>query len=262
MLKRRLIPVLYIKNGLIVRSENFEEHKIIGNVVNELERYNEWDIDELFYIDISRSNEYDSRRNDHKVERVTSIDEILNLISKKCFMPLTFGGGIRDIDTIKKYLSGGADKIVVNTLIHENPEVVSEAIKLYGSQAVVAALDYRIIDNEIVFFINNGSERLEIELRDMAKKILDLGCGELLITSMDNDGNAEGYDLENLSKIASHFNKIPVVICGGAITADDFIEASTNSDYSGIAAGNMFHFTENIYRISKSLLKKNNFNYR
>ena len=120
MLKRRLIPVLYIKSGFIVRSENFQEHKIMGNVINELVRYNQWDIDELFYIDISRNNKYDSKRDDHKIDRGTSIDEILDVVSKECFMPLTFGGGIKDIDTIIKYLSGGADKVIVNTIIHEN----------------------------------------------------------------------------------------------------------------------------------------------
>ena len=104
MLKQRLIPVLFIKNGLIVRSETFESHKIIGNVVNEVRRYNQWDIDELIYIDISREKFYDSRRDDHKIKRVNSVDGILELVSKECFMPLSFGGGIRDIQTIKKYL--------------------------------------------------------------------------------------------------------------------------------------------------------------
>ena len=91
MVKTRLIPVLYIKNGLIVRSENFTEHKIIGNVVNEVNRYNQWDIDELVYIDISREKTYDSRRDDHKIKRISSIDEALELIAKECFMPLSFG---------------------------------------------------------------------------------------------------------------------------------------------------------------------------
>ena len=89
MLKKRLIPVLYIKNGLIVRSENFIDFKIIGNVVNEVRRYNQWDIDELVYIDISRNKEYDSRRDDHKISRVNSIDDVLKLVSEECFMPLS-----------------------------------------------------------------------------------------------------------------------------------------------------------------------------
>ena len=98
MLKKRLIPVLFIRNGHIVRSESFSQHKIIGNVVNEVRRYNEWDIDELIYIDISRGESYDSGRNDHNVQRVQSIDEIIALVAKECFMPLTFGGGIRSLE--------------------------------------------------------------------------------------------------------------------------------------------------------------------
>ena len=103
MNKIRLVPVIFIKNGFIVRSENFESHRKIGNVVNEVERYNNWKVDELVFIDISREKKYNSQRDDHKVERVNSLDQILKLVSKKCFMPLTFGGGIRDFKTIKKF---------------------------------------------------------------------------------------------------------------------------------------------------------------
>jgi cyclase len=261
MLKKRLIPVLYIKNGLIVRSEKFIDFKIIGNVVNEVKRYNQWDIDELVYIDISRNEDYDSRRDDHKISRVKSIDDILDLVSKECFMPLTFGGGIRDLETIKKYLSNGADKVVLNTMLYENPESVKKAVNIYGSQAIVAGIDYKVINNQIYFYSKQGTHRLEHSLEEIYKHITELNCGEVLLTSIDRDGTGEGYDIKTIEKVVNMFN-IPVVACGGAIQIFDFEELAQIDSISGIAAGNMFHFTENIYPRSKKKLKENNLNFR
>lgn len=261
MVKTRLIPVLYIKNGLIVRSENFTEHKIIGNVVNEVNRYNQWDIDELVYIDISREKSYDSRRDDHKVKRISSIDEALSMIAKECFMPLSFGGGIRDFETIKRFLKSGADKVVVNTILHKNPEIVKEAVELFGSQAIVASLDYRLENREMVFYMENGTERINKNLEEIATYVQYLGCGEVLLTSIDNDGAGEGYDISSIKKTVSSFG-IPVVACGGAIDIFDFEMAAKVDNLSGIAAGNMFHFTENIYPRSKNKLKTKNLNFR
>lgn len=261
MIKKRLIPVLYIKNGLIVRSEGFTEHKIIGNVVNEVKRYNQWDIDELVYIDISRVKIYDSRRDDHKIKRVQSIYEALDLIAKECFMPLSFGGGIRDLDTIKHFLKNGADKVIINTILHKKPQVVRSAIDIFGAQAVVASLDYRVIDGEMVFYMENGTEKINLNLLEMARYIQDLGCGEVLLTSIDNDGSGEGYDVSSITKAVKVF-KVPLVACGGAIDVFDFEVAAKVEDLSGIAAGNMFHFTENIYPRSKNKLKSKNLDFR
>lgn len=261
MLKIRLIPVLYIKNGLIVRSENFEEHKIIGNVVNEVRRYNQWDIDELVYIDISRDKNYDSGRDDHKVKRVRSIDDILKLVSKECFMPLSFGGGIRDLKTIKKYLSNGADKVIVNTMLHKKPSEVEEAVSIYGSQAIVASIDYRVIDDEMKFYIENGKTQLPYKLHEMINIVENIGCGEILLTSMDADGKGEGYDIQSINNLVKSCS-LPVVACGGALSIIDFEELAQINGISGVAAGNMFHFTENIYPRSKKVLKEKKFNFR
>lgn len=261
MVKIRLIPVLYIKNGLIVRSENFEEHKIIGNVINEVERYNQWNIDELVYIDISREKSYDSRRDDHKVKRISSIEEALELIAKKCFMPLSFGGGIRSLKQIKYFLKNGADKVIVNTILHKQPTIVQEAVALFGAQAIVASLDYKLEHGDMVFYMENGTERIDKNLEEITQYIQQLGCGEVFLTSIDNDGAGEGYDLTSIQKAVDSFN-IPVVACGGAIDIFDFEEAATIKNLSGIAAGNMFHFTENIYPRSKKKLKEKKLNFR
>ena len=132
MLKKRLIPVLYIKNGLIVRSENFEYHQNIGNIINEAKRYNEWDIDELIYIDISREKFYDLRRDDHKIKSYFSIEEIILEISKVCFMPLTFGGGIKTIEDMIKNSSEWVELVENSpeaTRAKLNPRYVSGTLK-------------------------------------------------------------------------------------------------------------------------------------
>src|SRR3989344_2328840 len=144
MLKSRLIPVLYIKNGLIVRSEDFSYHQNIGNVVNEASRYNEWDVDELIYIDISREKNYDLRRDDHNIKSSSSIESIIASIARVCFMPLTFGGGIRTIEDIDYRIRNGADKVTLNTSAFENPKLITQAAKKYGAQAVVISIDYKI----------------------------------------------------------------------------------------------------------------------
>jgi len=262
MLKTRLIPALFIKNGLIVRSEGFVSHKIIGNVINEVRRYNQWDIDELIYIDISREAFYDSRRDDHKIIRVESIDEILSLVSKECFMPLSFGGGIRSFKTIHKYLTIGADKVIVNTMLHENPSEIKQAIAQFGSQAIVAAIDYRVIEGKEVFYKNYGRDKIQINtFKEILNYIGELGCGEVFLNSIDRDGGGEGYDIESIKTVVEN-TKLPVVACGGALEIFDFEEVSEVKNLSGIAAGNMFHFTENIYPRSKKKLKDKNKNFR
>lgn len=262
MLKQRLIPVLFIKNGLIVRSENFESHKIIGNVVNEVRRYNQWDIDELIYIDISREAVYDSRRDDHKIQSVSSIDEILEIVSKECFMPLSFGGGIRDFETIKKILKNGADKVVINTMLHESPEEVKRAVNLFGAQAVIASIDYRLHKGIPTFYKNYGKTPLEFKsFKEIITYIEKLDCGEIFLNAMDNDGQGEGYDIESVKEVVAISN-LPVIGCGGAIDILDFEDLASIQNLSGIAAGNMFHFTENIYPRSKTKLKTKNLNFR
>jgi imidazole glycerol-phosphate synthase subunit HisF len=261
MLKKRLIPVLFIKNGHIVRCESFSEHKIIGNVVNEVRRYNEWDIDELIYIDISKKNDYDSGRNDHNVQRVKSIDQIIHLAAKECFMPLTFGGGIRSLAKIESFIKNGADKVIINTLLFESPAIVRQAVDKFGSQAIVACLDYRVGDGDIHFYSHGGTKRQLFNLSEIVKLITGIGCGELFINSIDNDGIAEGYDIKSTQAIAECFS-IPVIACGGAGSTYDFEELSAIDSVSAIAAGNLFHFTENAYPRAKKELKARGYNFR
>ena len=262
MTKIRLIPVLFLKNGFFVRSEKFSEHKIIGNVVNIVRRFNEWDIDELIVIDISKNNNHATIREDHKVPKLDNLNDVLNLISKECFMPLTFGGGIKSEKQARNLFENGADKILINSLMYEAPDIIKRLTDSYGSQAVVFSLDYRVEENKPVFYYNNGLKKSNQDLKKLKELISWSNVGEILIHCIDRDGTAIGYDLENLKNFTNNFN-LPIICCGGAINYYDFFDViSFFPDISGIAAGNMFHFTENIYPRSKKFLKSKKLNVR
>ena len=255
MLKRRLIPVLFIKNGLIVRSEGFSYHQNIGNIINEAQRYNEWDVDELIYIDISRDKEYDLRRDDLKVKSYSFIEEIINKISKVCFMPLSFGGGIRNIEDVDMRIKNGADKIVLNTGAFTDPKLISTVAHKYGAQCVVMSVDYKIIHDEPILYIENGSKNTGISVIDWVKECENRHAGEIFLHSIDRDGAANGYDIETINKVCS-LTKLPIIACGGAGDLFDFVDLAKCSPVSAIAAGNIFHFTERSYPRAKQLLKK------
>jgi cyclase len=261
MLKRRLIPVLYIKNGLIVRSEGFSYHQNIGNIINEAKRYNEWDVDELIYIDISREKYYDLRRDDHKIKSYNTLEDVIKEIAKVCFMPLTFGGGIRTIQDVDLRIKNGADKISINTAAFENPQLVTDTALKYGNQCVVISIDYRMIEGKPIVFTHYGQYNTAISLYDWIGRCEQLGAGEIFINSIDRDGKAMGYDLETI-KLVCESTKVPVIACGGAGDPYDFVDLAAETTVSAIAAGNMFHFTELSYKRSKQLMKKNSVNVR
>jgi cyclase len=261
MLKRRLIPVLYIKNGLIVRSEDFSYHQIIGNIIDEASRYNEWDVDELIYIDISRSKTYDMRRDDHKIRNSSSIDSIIQDISRVCFMPLTFGGGIRSIADVDLLIRNGADKVTLNTGAFESPDLIRQVSKKYGSQCVVLSVDYRLIDRVPVVFTEFGEKNTKVSVFDWIKEAGRLGTGEIFLNAIDRDGHVCGYDEETIGAVAGT-TRLPVIACGGAGDLFDFVDLARKTEVSAIAAGNIFHFTEQSYPRGKQLLKKEGINVR
>jgi cyclase len=215
MLKTRLIPVLYIKNGLIVRSETFSYHQNIGNVINEASRYNEWDVDELVYIDISREKQYDLRRDDHKIKSTNTIDQIIKNISKVCFMPLTFGGGIRTIEEVDIRIKNGADKITLNTGAFDNPDLIRTVAQKYGAQCVVISIDYRVVDCSPLIYTEFGQKNTHTSVLDWIKECERIGVGEIFLNAIDRDGNSIGYDIETIGS-AVDASRLPVIGCGGA----------------------------------------------
>lgn len=256
MLKRRLIPVLYIKNGLIVRSEGFNYHQNIGNVINEAQRYDQWNVDELVYIDISRESRYDLRRDDMKVKSLSTITAILGAVSKVCFMPLTFGGGIRSVEQVDELVRNGADKVTLNTGAFDDPSLIRRVADKYGTQCVVMSVDYRLVDSRAMVFTEFGTRGTGRELTEWMRECEQLGAGEFLVNAIDRDGKANGFDLKTLAR-ASECTRRPVVGCGGAGDECDFVDLARETNVSGLAAGNFFHFTELAYpRVKKLLIEE------
>lgn len=261
MLKRRLIPVLFLKNGLIVRSEKFNYHQNLGNPLTEAKRYSSWNVDELIYIDISQERYYDLRRDDLRVKMEKNVLlDILEAISKVCFMPLTFGGGIRTLDDVRQRIQRGADKITVNSVAIEQPEFIRSCSSAFGSQCTVVSIDYKMVDGKRKVF-KGGRVETELDPVEWARETERLGAGEIFLNSMDRDGMAQGYDIELIKDVSEAVN-IPVVACGGAGTFYDFVDLANQTNVSAIAAGNIFHFTELAYPRAKEALLREGINIR
>ena len=261
LFSKRIIPVLFIKNGLIVRSQNFNRHQVIGNVLDQARRLHEWNADELIYIDISREETYDLGRDDLRVNSMDNIETIISEIGKICFMPLTFGGGIRNQNDAIMMVRSGADKVTLNTLLHENKNSVKNIISILGSQAVVGSIDYLIEENEAFVVKLNGTKKTKKSLLDFVAYIEDMGVGEIFLQNINFDGKARGYDIETIEKVVEKAS-IPVIACSGAGKPDHFMEIAKIDKLSAIAAGNYFNFKELSYPNVKKELKENSFNVR
>jgi cyclase len=254
MLKRRLIPCLFLQNGLVVRSQEFREFKVLGNPVSQLERLNDWNADELVYVDITSAGAYDLRRDDLKTPSRSDILSILKDIAQRCFMPLSFGGRIRSLKTVDAFIANGADKVVINTGAYLRPELITQVAEKYGSQAMVLALDVRRAGDGHSLYIENGRRRVERGLEDWLREGVERGAGEIFLNRSDRDGTASGYDLELIERVCAAVD-VPIIACGGAGSFDDFVEVLRETPCSAAAAGNIFNFTENAYVRAKKALK-------
>jgi len=261
MLKKRLIPVLYLQNGLIVRSELFSQFKIIGDPIQQLERLSEWQADELVYVDITRpggSNE--PLRSDLKYKFDDNLIGILREIAKFARMPLTFGGRVQSLELADALIANGADKVLINSAAVRNPDLITQVANKYGSQAMMVGLDVKREDGKPTLYIDQGRERLTQDPVAWAQEAVARGAGEILVNSIDRDGRAEGFDLEVHERIAQSVS-VPVIACGGAGVFEHFAEP-LQGNVSAAAAGNIFHFTELAYRRAKRHLKSKGINVR
>jgi cyclase len=256
MLKIRLIPVLLLKDGLLIRSESFSVHQFIGDPYHEVMRYNEWSVDELIYLDISRSDTYERGRHDMKVQRVVHVLDLLPQIASTCFVPLTFGGRICSLEDIRTRLIRGADKITINTAAVDSPELITRGAEAFGSQCMVVCIDARRKgDGTYRVFVDGGRRDTGLEVVAWARRVEQSGAGEILLQSIDNDGLAMGYDHDLIRAVVQNVS-IPVIALGGAGQHEHFGEVVRQTGVSAVAAANIFHFKELADRFIKRDMKR------
>ena len=244
MLKNRIIPCLDVKNGRVVKGINFVDLKDAGDPVEQAKIYSDGGADEICFLDITASN-----------ENRDTIFDVVEKTSKKCFVPLTVGGGIRGVDDINKLLSCGADKVSINTAAVQNKKVVEESSKKFGSQCIVVAIDAKKNGDTWEVFTHGGRTSTGLNALDFALTMEDSGAGELLVTSMDKDGTKSGYDIELMKKISSNVN-IPVIASGGVGTLDHLVEG-IKSGASAVLAASIFHYgTYSINEVKEYLASK------
>ena len=230
MLKNRIIACLDVKNGRVVKGINFVDLKDAGDPVEQAKIYNDGGADEICFLDITASN-----------ENRDTIYDVIEKTSKKCFVPLTVGGGVRGIDDINKLLNCGADKVSINTAAVQNPEVIIESSKKFGSQCIVVAIDAKKNGNKWEIFTHGGRINTGVNAIEFAKKMEDNGAGELLVTSMDRDGTQIGYDNDLMFKISSLVN-IPVIASGGVGNLDHLVDGIKLGNASAVLAASIFHY--------------------
>jgi len=245
----------------LVRSEAFRIHQALGNPIHEVARFNEWNVDELVYLDISQDNQYDLRRDDHKVRGLADPLEILDAVSRTCFMPLTWGGRIRSLTDIRERISRGADKVAINTAAVRTPELITEGARVFGSQAIVISIDaFRHYDGRTEVFVAGGREATGMAPDTWAREAERRGAGEILLQSMDRDGTGLGYDLELIRSVVSA-TTIPVIACGGVGVYEHYA-AGVQAGADAVAAANIWHFKELSDRNGKRALARAGVNVR
>jgi cyclase len=253
MKKRRLIPILLLRNGWLVQSKQFRRWQNLGNPITAVKRLSEWASDELIYLDISRDETHDLRRDDLGHPNRHTIFEIIKDVSKNAFMPITVGGRIRSLDDIERRLAVGADKVAINTKAIEDPEFVSIAAREFGSQCIVASIDFRNINGIKLVVGSGGREVTNLEPCVWARRVEDLGAGEILLNSVDRDGMRTGYDLEFIDAVSQRV-RIPVIACGGVGNWGHLAEGLEKTHADAVAAANIFHYTDQSVFLAKKHL--------
>lgn len=248
----RLVACLLLKHGLIVRSQLFRTHQVIGNPMSTVMRFSNWNVDELVVLDISAADFHDLRRDDlHQHYGGSSALDVLRAIAEVCYMPLAFGGRIRTLEDIRGRLSLGADKVVLNTAALESPELVTKAAEVFGSQCIVVSIDaLRHPDGRCEVMGRAGQRPTGKDPAAWAKEVEALGAGEIFLNSVDRDGTAQGYDIP-LIRAVTRVTTIPVVACGGVGSYEHFPPGILEGGASAVAAANIFHFFELSYPLAK-----------
>ncbi len=250
MLAKRIIPCLDIKDGRTVKGINFENIKDAGDPVELAIEYAKQGADELVFLDITATNE--NRK---------TLTELVTRIAKHINIPFTVGGGISSVDDVSNLLKAGADKISVNSSAIKNPQLIKDLANQFGSQCVVLAIDTKFEDNQWFVYLNGGRVKTELKTIDWAKQAVELGAGEILLTSMNNDGTKDGFALDITKQISETVN-VPVIASGGAGTSEHFKDVFKIGKADAALAASVFHYKEIAIPELKLYLKSNSIEIR
>jgi cyclase len=244
MLAKRIIPCLDIKDGKTVKGINFLNITDVGDPVELGTLYAQMGADELVFLDITAT-----------VEKRKTLSELVKRIAKHINIPFTVGGGISSIEDVSVLLACGADKISVNTSAVKNPKLISNLANQFGSQCVVLAIDTKLIDGEWYVFLNGGRTPTDIKTVEWAVQAVGLGAGEILLTSMNNDGTKDGFAID-ITRAVSEAVNVPVIASGGAGNMEHFVDVFTDGKADAALAASIFHYKEIAIPDLKKYLKE------
>jgi cyclase len=231
MLSVRVIPTLLLHNNGLVKGSRFKNHRYVGDPINAVKIFNEKEVDELVFLDIAANTSGKGPN-----------FELLRDIASEAFMPFGYGGGITSCQQIEKLFNLGIEKVILNTAAFKTPQLIKDASLIAGSQSIVVSIDAKkTLLGGYEAYVVSGRERTKTDPIEYAKKVQDLGAGEIIICSINQEGTGLGYDLKLLKSISDAVS-IPVVAAGGAGKLDDFAQAVFKGEASAVAAGNMFVF--------------------
>lgn len=231
IIKTRVIPVLLLQDGGLVKTSKFDKPVYVGDPINSVRIFNEKEVDELVFLDISATPENQDPN-----------FEMLEDIASEAFMPMAYGGGIKTFEQAKRIFSLGFEKVVLNNLTFTSPDTVKHISSVYGAQSVVACLDVkRSLFGEFDLYTHSGKNKQSVGIAEHLSALEEMKIGEVIINSINRDGTQKGYDLTVIKQITDKVS-IPVVACGGAGTIEDFSEAVNKGGASAVAAGSMFVF--------------------
>ncbi|MCW8310898.1 imidazole glycerol phosphate synthase cyclase subunit [Sphingobacterium sp. InxBP1] len=233
MLRKRIIFTLLYNDGYFMQSRNFRLQKV-GNI-NWLERnykFKEiaWSLDEIIVLDTTKQNK-DIRKFASTVEKIV----------EGTFIPVAAGGGVHSLKDAELLFNSGADKIVVNSALFENPSFVKELVAHYGSQSVVASIDHKVVGGNVELYIGNGTKKIDLNFEDYLKHLAELEIGEIYLNSIDRDGTGFGYDF-SLIQLTREYSQVPIIIAGGAGNENHLLEALQKEEISAVATANLFNF--------------------
>ena len=245
MIAKRIIAVLTFDNGILTRTKNFvQDYRYTSNFINNSL------FDAIVLIDVSKSNKY--RKNFYKV---------VQNFAKNCFVPICVGGSISSINEVKKFQKIGADKILINSLLIENPKKVKDIINIFGNQFVIVGIDIKKINGKNYCFYNRGKKKIKIDLNKYLNFIKKINPGEILFQSIDLDGSLGGYEL-NIAKLIKKKLKMPLLICGGAGNWKHFVEAYEKANVDAVCTNNIYHFTYKSILSAKNYCSEKKINIR